>query len=101
MLELIFTHQAQSDLDEIWDYLASEADEAIADRVVDEIRYACERIVEFPHSGRTKEMLRPDLRSFIVRNYVFFYYVHSDGIEIIRILHGARDIESLIDSTNS
>jgi toxin ParE1/3/4 len=39
------------------------------------------------------------LRSFPVGNYVIFYREVSEGIEIIRVLHGARDIEGIISSS--
>lgn len=38
MPALNFTSEARADLDEIWQFLADEAGECIADRVVDDIR---------------------------------------------------------------
>ena len=37
----------------------------------------------------------PGLRSWSVGNYVIFYRQVSTGIDIVRVLHGARDIEAL------
>jgi toxin ParE1/3/4 len=37
----------------------------------------------------------PALRSLSVGNYLIFYRPLADGIEIVRVLHGARDIDSL------
>ncbi|MGY4499466.1 plasmid stabilization system protein ParE [Bradyrhizobium sp. GM24.11] len=36
--------------------------------------------------------MRADLRSFPVGNYVIFYVPLSDGVEIIRVMHGRQDI---------
>ena len=47
--------------------------------------------------GRSREELVPKLRSFPVGNYVIFYQPISDGVEIVRVLHGSRDIESLFE----
>jgi toxin ParE1/3/4 len=47
--------------------------------------------------GRIRSDLLPNLRSFPVGNYVIFYFPADDGIEVIRILHGARDIQQLFD----
>lgn len=47
-----------------------------------------------PELGRPRVELAPGLRSFPVAPYVIFYRITSRGIEIIRILHGSRDIVS-------
>ena len=41
------------------------------------------------------ERLSPNLRGFIVRDYLIFYYPRSDGIDIARVLRGDRDLELL------
>jgi len=48
-------------------------------------------------NGRSRFDLSPELRGFPVGNYLVFYRPASDGIEIIRVLHGARDIPELFD----
>ena len=46
--------------------------------------------------GRSREDLRPDLRSVIVDRYVIYYrVVGEERIEAVRLLHSARDIEGL------
>jgi toxin ParE1/3/4 len=47
---------------------------------------------EFPGLGRPRDELAESLRSFPVGNYVIFYLPLGDGINVIRVLHGARDI---------
>lgn len=42
--------------------------------------------------GRKVEELAPNLRSFPIGSYLIFYRPIEDGIQLIRILHGARDI---------
>jgi len=42
--------------------------------------------------GRKVEELAPNLRSFPIGSYLIFYRPVEDGIELIRVLHGARDI---------
>lgn len=34
-----------------------------------------------------------ELRSFTVGNYTIFYFPKSDGIEVVRVLHGRQDID--------
>jgi len=38
----------------------------------------------------------PNIRSFLVGNYVVFYRPIQDSIEVARVLHGARDIDALL-----
>jgi toxin ParE1/3/4 len=45
--------------------------------------------------GRRREELLPGLRSFPIGNYVVFYREIKDGVDIIRILRGSRDIEAI------
>ncbi|MCC7382255.1 MAG: type II toxin-antitoxin system RelE/ParE family toxin [Deltaproteobacteria bacterium] len=47
-----------------------------------------------PH-GRSREELGPSIHSFPVGDYIIFYRPVKGGIEIARILHGARDIDAL------
>ncbi|MBM3942105.1 MAG: type II toxin-antitoxin system RelE/ParE family toxin [SAR202 cluster bacterium] len=48
-----------------------------------------------PRIGRRRSELAPELRSFAVQDYVILYRPMADGVEVVRILHGSRDIESL------
>jgi hypothetical protein len=45
--------------------------------------------------GRLRPELAPHLRSFPIGNYVIFYRLTQEGIEVARVLHGARDIDAL------
>ena len=38
--------------------------------------------------------LLKNLRSFPVGNYVIFYVPISDGIEVVRVMHGRQDIDA-------
>jgi len=44
--------------------------------------------------GRNRDELYPGLKSFPVGKYIIFYLPISDGLEIVRILHGMRDIDT-------
>jgi toxin ParE1/3/4 len=49
-------------------------------------------LAAMPGSGRKEPKLAPNLRSFPVGNYLLFYRPIADGIALVRVLHGARDI---------
>jgi len=52
-------------------------------------------LAENPLAGRVREELAPDVRSFPVGNYLLFYRPTQNGVELIRVLHGARDLRRL------
>ena len=45
-----------------------------------------------PRMGGQRHELLAELRSFPAGRYVNFYLANADGIELVRVLHGARDI---------
>ena len=54
----------------------------------------CALIAEHPLIGRARPELAPELRSLPEGSYVIFYKPRPAGPEIVRILHGKRDITS-------
>lgn len=96
MATVLVTPLAQQDLSDIWDYAAESGVER-ADRLLDLINEKCQRLAEYPEMGRARHELLVDLRSFTVKNYVIFYQPITDGIEVLRVLHGARDIHRVFD----
>ena len=87
--------EADEDLIEIWGYLAREASERVADRQLHEIDATCSRLNVWPYSGRKRDDLLPGMRSVPVHPYVMFYRIRDDVIEIVRVLHGRRDIAAI------
>lgn len=50
---------------------------------------------QFPNIGNQRDDLLAGLRSFPVKPYIIFYNKITDGIEVVRVLHQARDIDNL------
>ena len=86
---------ALQDLSNIWLTIALDNPIA-ADRVASRIYDAEERLADFPELGRLRPELLTGLRSWAVGDYIIFYRTTSDAVEILRILHGARDFDDLI-----
>ncbi|ADE16404.1 plasmid stabilization system [Nitrosococcus halophilus Nc 4] len=55
------------------------------------------KLADFPRIGLSCEELAPGLLSFPVGHYLVFYLETSDGIEVVRVLHGARDIPAILE----
>jgi toxin ParE1/3/4 len=87
--------RAKSDISEIWDYIADDSEER-ADSFVDAIGEKIKTLAKNPMMGRSRDELADNLRSWAVtRRYIVFYFPLSDGVEVVRVLHGSRDIENL------
>ncbi len=93
MPRVVRSPAALSDLTEIWRYIAA-ASPADADRFLDRIDRKCRILAEHPYMGRRREELAPNVHSFPIDSYIVFYRPIDDGIEIVRLIHGARDIEA-------
>jgi toxin ParE1/3/4 len=50
--------------------------------------------------GRTRDELAPGIRSFPFSRYLLFYLPISDGIDVVRVLHGARDVDTVFGDPN-
>lgn len=77
------SHRARTDLIDIWLYIA-QRDVLAADRVVDETQ---------PRMGRKRPEIGADIHSFGVMSWIVFYRIEIEFIDVIRILHGARDFD--------
>jgi len=89
--------RARADLDDIWDYLASETrDEASADQQIDAITERFVLLAGHPHLGRARDDdLGPGRRSFPVGQYVIVYRTVGRDVHILRVVHGRRDLAAL------
>jgi toxin ParE1/3/4 len=86
--------QAEADLDDIWEHIAEDNPDA-ADKVLDDIGERCAMLAQFPMIGTSRDELFPALRSLAVGHYVIFYLPLDDGIDVVRVLHGKRNIDAL------
>lgn len=97
MPTLIVSPLAEEDLEEIWSFVA-ERDVEAADRLIDEITGRFDHLLAYPEAGRARHELLVNLRSLPVKRYVIFYQPTDDGVEIFRVLHGSRDVQSEFES---
>lgn len=96
MPKVLSTPRANRDLVGIGLHIAQDSPRA-ADKVLAAIERKCKMLARSPRLGRLREELAPGMRSFPVGSYVVFYRVMPGGVEIIRVLHGARDIISELE----
>jgi toxin ParE1/3/4 len=95
MLQVIRSELAERDLEAILDHLDERSPRA-AERLAARIDEKCRLLGEFPGMGRAREELARGLRSVVVEQYVVFYRVAPEAVQIVRILHGKRDIDTIM-----
>jgi toxin ParE1/3/4 len=83
---------AALDILDVWDHIADD-DMVAADRWVDALDTAFSRLATQPLMGRARPELAPNLRSFPFRRHVIYYVPLPDGIDVVRVLHSARDVD--------
>lgn len=91
----LWSPEALSDLDQIWNYYERVAGRNTATKIVRQIDSVIATLEEHPFAGRARDELRMGIRSLAVTPHVVFYRVTSDIPEIVRILDGRRDIDEI------
>lgn len=87
------TPQAQSDLLDVWLYIAAD-NEAAADKLLDRVDHILAMLGDNPNAGRARPDLIAGIRSFPIGNYILFYRPVQDGIELVRFLSARLDIDA-------
>ncbi|MBI4606540.1 MAG: type II toxin-antitoxin system RelE/ParE family toxin [Planctomycetes bacterium] len=97
-MRLRLSKEASADIEEAWLYGAALWGAARADRFVGDLGEKLSLLTRFPKIGRSRAELGDGLRSLPVPPFVIFYRPRADAIEVVRVLHGARDIEGIFES---
>lgn len=96
MAEAIISPEALQDMDAIRSYIALDNPEA-AERVIRAFETSAALLVTQPELGQCKPSLR-GLRLWVVTDfpcYLMFYREYEGRVEVVRVLHGARDVKSI------
>jgi toxin ParE1/3/4 len=92
--DIVRSPAAEDDLIEIWCTIALDSP-AAADRLLDTFASRIEHLAAFPDLGPE----RPDIGEaarLSVGNYLVLYRHIGGQIEIVRVVHGARDLTALL-----
>jgi plasmid stabilization system protein ParE len=96
MSRYILSPESRDDLDEIIDYIARDSPQA-ARRVMKKIKEAIVLLAEMPMIGHLREDLTDEpLRFWPVYSCLVIYRAERKPLEVVRILHGARDVKSIL-----
>ena len=96
MTRIKFTETSRNDIEDIWQYIAENNPQAAND-FLSQLKNKFEFLADDPKAGRERQDVMLELRSFPHKRYIIFYFPTDEGIEIFRVVHGSRDIETLFD----
>jgi len=89
---------ARNDLKQIHDYIAKDS-KYYAQKVIQEVIAKTETLTELPEIGRiVPEISDQNIRELIVYSYRLIYEMSGAGVEILAIIHGRRDFNSIWDA---
>lgn len=98
----IFTPEAEMDVLAIWEYIADDDSERTADRIIARIYDECEKVGDMPGMGHYREDLLDKRHKFwSVWSYLIVYRWEVQPIQVIAIVHGARDLDAFFGSRRS
>jgi toxin ParE1/3/4 len=91
-----FSELAIQDLNEICDFIA-QTNIQVASQLFDAIRQKCKLVANFSHMGKEYPWLLTGLCGFVVDDYIIFYYPRQDGIDVVRVISGRRNLKAIFD----
>ena len=94
MAQVLLTNAAEESRIEIWRQVAEDSPDA-ADRLVERIDEKCRLYATQPEMGTLRPDLGRQVRCFSVGSYVVIYHPVEDGIVVLLVIHGARDIPAI------
>ncbi len=98
MNSYILAPEAERDLDAIKTFLVEKADIRVARYVLREIKAAVQFLVLAPEAGHLRKDLTLDTVKFWpVFSYLIVYNPKSQPLEIVRLLHGRRDVAAILE----
>lgn len=87
--------EAEADIEGVALYIA--ADNPVAAQAwFDDIHRRFQRLAAMPEMGTRRDDVRPGLRLFPVGRYLVLYRLVGSNVEIVRVIHGARQWQELL-----
>ncbi|MET0675618.1 MAG: type II toxin-antitoxin system RelE/ParE family toxin [Bradyrhizobium sp.] len=91
----LWAPKAVNDVGRLWEYLDDVAGQTVADNMLRDMALTAATLGDFPFAGRSRNELRLGLRSIAIGPHILFYRVIDGQPEIVRVLDGRRDLESI------
>ncbi len=95
MYPFLISQNAWADIDDIAGYI-SQDNPARAETFIDELYAKVIQIAERPLSFPLKPEIAPAIRSALYGKYLILYKTEDETVYVMRIVHGARDLQNLL-----
>lgn len=100
--QVIVRDRATQDIRQQANYILANGNREAAERFLEFAEYAFAQLATTPNMGRILPLLLSNtgiIRQWRIKNfkdYLIFYQVQEERVEILRVLHGARDLEEIL-----
>jgi toxin ParE1/3/4 len=95
---LVFSPEAQTDLVELYDYIADQAGRSRAMAYLERVERFCAEFSDFPLRGTRRDELRSGLRTIgFERRTTIAFHLGVDVVTIDSVLYGGRDLDQMFD----
>ena len=88
------TRQAEIDLLEIWECIAAD-NMMVADKIIRKLDGRSHELLDNPELGSARDDIVKGMRHLVMDNYLILYRIDDEDIEVVRYLHGARNLRAL------
>jgi toxin ParE1/3/4 len=96
--EVLLGPKAREDLQDIYDWIANQAGNDVADNYLDRIERVMGKLTEMPNRGTPRDDLVPGLRTIpFERRATITYVVTGQTVEVLRVVHAGRDLRRMFD----
>lgn len=97
MKRFVLSAEADHDLAEIAEQIGMDSLSS-AERVIENLYNAMGRLAESPGIGHWREELADKQHKFLlVHSYLIVYRFELKPIQVIRVLHAARDVQAILE----
>ena len=105
MHKIVYLPVARNDLIDIVSYISEQLKAPqSAQNLLTEMSTSIQKLAKFPYSCRVYHSPQPlddEFRLLVVKNYLVFYVVTQDTVEIRRVIYAKRNLSSILERDKS
>lgn len=97
MKRIWLSEPARDDLLSIWEYVADQSGVPAADKLTAQFKAAFRRLARTPNIAHARaDLIDPGVRFYAVHRFLIAFRVANGQLQVLRIVHGARDLAWLL-----